>query len=163
MFWTQVFLVGHVGWIAVKDTNSWEGVWIFLRKNLWPFGMGTHNYQKTQSIYGTSKKSTWTLDHGCSGYVQCESIICGGFFCASMQGIVFSMSELMLGQYTMLQAMVFIQLMLGCPECNCLRTALLSFVGIKTRSANIKHSLMMAREFLHSWNCCSSPVRLDCH
>ena len=28
-------------------------------------------------------KSTWTLDHSCSGYVQRESIICGGFFCAS--------------------------------------------------------------------------------
>ena len=112
-------------------------------------------------------KSTWTLDHGCSGYVQCESIIRGGFCCASMQGtqllIVFSMSESMLGQYIMLQAMAFIRLMPECPECNCLRTALLSFVGITTQSANIRHSSMMGRKSLCRWNCCSSPVRSDSH
>ena len=128
--------------------------------------MGIYNNQKTESIYGTSKvlmkPGPWLL-WVCPVCVHHSWWI----FCAFMQGtqllIVFSMSELMLGQYTMLRAMAFIRLMPGCPLCNCLRTALLSFVGITTRSANIKHSSMMARKSLRRWNCCRSPVRSDGH
>ena len=117
-------------------------------------------------------KSTWISDHGCSGYVQCESTIRGGFFNASMQGTqlltVFSMSESTLGQYTTLRAMAFIRLIPGCRECccrkcSCLRTAFLSFVGITTRSANIRHSSMTDKESLRRLNCWRSPMRSRGH
>ena len=44
-----------------------------------------------------------------------------------------------MGQNTTLRAMAFIRLMPGCPECSCLRTAFLSFMGTTTRSANTRY------------------------
>ena len=68
-----------------------------------------------------------------------------------------------LGQYTTLQAMAFICLRPGCPECSCLRTAFLSFVGTTTWSANIRNSSMMNRKSLCHLNCWRSPVKSGGH
>ena len=112
-------------------------------------------------------KSTSTHDYGCSEYVQCKSIINGGLFCASMQGtqllIVFRMSEWMLGQYSMLWAMAFIWLIQDVLSVIVWKKPLLCFVGVKTRSANIRHLSMMAGESLHRWYCYRSQVRSDGH
>ena len=59
--------------------------------------------------------------------------------------------------------MAFIRLIPGYPECSCLRTAFLSFVGTTTRSTNIRHSSMMDKESLPHLNCWMSPVRSGGH
>ena len=138
----------------------------FIRKISGPLEWASTPTRKLKPLIGPAK-SICIWDLGCSGYVQCESTIRGGFFCASIQGIqlltVFSMSESTLGQYITLRSMAFIQLIPGCPECNCLRTAFLSFVGTTTRSTSIRHSLMMDKESQHCLNGSRSPVRLGGH
>ena len=123
--------------------------------------MDIHNYQKTWAINRACKIRMY-LGPWLFWVFQCESTIWGGFFCAWMQGTqlltVFSMPESTLGQYTTLRAIVFIQLIPGCPEYSCLRTAFLSFVGTTIWSANIKYSSMTDEESLRCSNCWSSPV-----
>ena len=47
----------------------------------------------------------------------------------------------------------------GYPECSCLRTAFLSFVGTTTLFTNLRHSSMMDKESLCHLNCWRPPVR----
>ena len=72
---------------------------------------------------------------------------------------IFLMSVSKLNQYTTLRAMDSIQLIPGCPECSCLRTAFLSLVGTTTWSTNIRQLSMMKMDSYHCLNFWMSFVR----
>ena len=126
---------------SVSDRPCWLNsclriLIIFYQKNLWPFGIDIHNYQKSVHLWNQqSPHELWML-WVCYMCIHNSWWI---FLCFDARDTTLDclfMSESMLAQDTTLPAMAFIQLMSGCSECNCLRTALLSFVGITTQSAN---------------------------